>query len=171
MAVGTVAVATAIGWPLVHSRLSLNNANVLMLYLLGVLWVATRHSRGAAVLASALSVLAFDVMFVPPYYRLRVEDEQYIITFAAMLVTALVISQLTHRVRVQSEQARQAWERVEAEFLRNTLLSGVSHELRTPSPRSLALPAASWRPAEHSPQTHGPNYSKPSARNPTEWSG
>ncbi len=132
MAVGTVAVATAIGWPLVHSRLSLNNANVLMLYLLGVLWVATRYSRGSAVLASALSVLAFDVMFVPPYYRLRVEDEQYIITFAAMLVTALVISQLTHRVRVQSEQARQAWERVEAEFLRNTLLSGVSHELRTP---------------------------------------
>src|SRR5579864_2276951 len=31
-----------------------------------------------------------------------------------------------------AEEARQAWERVEAEFLRNTLLSGVSHELRTP---------------------------------------
>jgi two-component system sensor histidine kinase KdpD len=31
-----------------------------------------------------------------------------------------------------AEDARQAWERVEAEFLRNTLLSGVSHELRTP---------------------------------------
>jgi K+-sensing histidine kinase KdpD len=33
---------------------------------------------------------------------------------------------------VLAEEARQAWERVEAEFLRNTLLSGVSHELRTP---------------------------------------
>jgi len=31
-----------------------------------------------------------------------------------------------------AEEARAAWERVEAEFLRNTLLSGVSHELRTP---------------------------------------
>ena len=31
-----------------------------------------------------------------------------------------------------AEEARQAWERVEAEFVRNTLLSGVSHELRTP---------------------------------------
>ena len=31
-----------------------------------------------------------------------------------------------------ADEAREAWERVEAEFLRNTLLSGVSHELRTP---------------------------------------
>jgi two-component system sensor histidine kinase KdpD len=31
-----------------------------------------------------------------------------------------------------AEEAREAWERVEAEFLRNTLLSGVSHDLRTP---------------------------------------
>jgi two-component system sensor histidine kinase KdpD len=54
------------------------------------------------------------------------------VTFAVMLLTALVISSLTHRVRLQSELARQAWERVETEFLRNTLLSGVSHELRTP---------------------------------------
>ena len=44
-AVGMVAVATAVGWPLVHSRLQLTNVNVLMLYLLGVLWVATHHSR------------------------------------------------------------------------------------------------------------------------------
>ncbi len=31
-----------------------------------------------------------------------------------------------------AEESQQAWERVEAEFLRNTLLSGVSHDLRTP---------------------------------------
>jgi two-component system, OmpR family, sensor histidine kinase KdpD len=54
------------------------------------------------------------------------------VIFAAMLVTALVISTTTHRMRTQTEVARQVWERVEAEFLRNTLLSGVSHELRTP---------------------------------------
>ena len=49
-----------------------------------------------------------------------------------MLVTAIVISTLTHRVRVQSKVAREAWERAETEYLRNTLLSGVSHDLRTP---------------------------------------
>ncbi|HSU68516.1 MAG TPA: ATP-binding protein, partial [Tepidisphaeraceae bacterium] len=31
-----------------------------------------------------------------------------------------------------AEDARSAWERVEAEFMRNTLLSSVSHDLRTP---------------------------------------
>src|SRR5205823_3732497 len=110
----------------------LANTNVLMLYLLGVLWIATRYSRGAAVFASLLGVAAFDFCFVTPYLTFNVADEQYLVTFAVMLVAALTISTLTHRVRVQSEAARAAWERVETEFLRNTLLSGVSHELRTP---------------------------------------
>jgi two-component system sensor histidine kinase KdpD len=49
-----------------------------------------------------------------------------------MLLTALVISMLTHRVRTQSLAAQRAWERAEAEMLRNTLLLSVSHDLRTP---------------------------------------
>jgi K+-sensing histidine kinase KdpD len=131
-AIGTVALATAVGWPLVHSRLHLANVNVLMLYLLSVIWVATHHSRAAAVSASILGVATFDFVFVEPFYTFAVADQQYVFTFAVMLLTALVISTLTDRMRKQSELARQAWERVEAEFLRNTLLSGVSHDLRTP---------------------------------------
>jgi len=49
-----------------------------------------------------------------------------------MLATALTISTLTYRVRARAAEARTAWERAEAEFLRNTLLSAVSHDLRTP---------------------------------------
>jgi two-component system sensor histidine kinase KdpD len=131
-AIGTVALATAVGWPMVHSRLHLANVNVLMLYLLSVIWVATHHTRAAAVLASVLGVATFDFVFVEPFYTFAVADQQYVLTFAVMLLTALVISTLTDRMRRQSELARQAWERVEAEFLRNTLLSGVSHDLRTP---------------------------------------
>jgi two-component system sensor histidine kinase KdpD len=97
-----------------------------------VLWVATKFDRLSAIVASVLGVLAFDFLFVPPYYTLTVHDQQYTVTFAAMLATALLISTLTHRVRAQSRIAREAWERAEAEFLRNTLLSGISHELRTP---------------------------------------
>src|SRR4051812_14657820 len=52
-AAGVVAASTAVGWPL-HHKLGLANVNILMLYLLGVLWIATRHSRGAAILASVL---------------------------------------------------------------------------------------------------------------------
>jgi two-component system sensor histidine kinase KdpD len=130
-AVALVAAATAVGWPL-HRTLGVADTNILMLYLLGVLWIATHHSRGAAVVASVLGVAAFDFTFVLPYYRFTVHDPQYLVTFAVMLTTALLISELTHRMRAQSEAAKVAWQRVETEFLRNTLLSGVSHELRTP---------------------------------------
>ena len=139
-AVAAVAAATVAGWPLYHGLRApdparpplLANTNVLMLYLLAVLWVATRHTLGAAVLASALGVVAFDVCFVPPYLSLAVAERQDLVTFAVMLVTAAVISTLTHRVRAHSERARREWERAEAEALRNTLLSAVSHDLRTP---------------------------------------
>jgi two-component system, OmpR family, sensor histidine kinase KdpD len=139
-AIATVAAATGAGWLLYHglqwpsdARPPLvANTNVLMLYLLSVLWIATRHSRGAAILASILGVAAFDFCFVPPYLTFNVADTQYIITFGVMLVAALVISTLTYRVRSQSQAAREAWERAETEFLRNTLLSGVSNDLRTP---------------------------------------
>jgi two-component system sensor histidine kinase KdpD len=45
--------------------------------------------------------------------------------FAAQAAAALERAAL-------ADEARAAWERVEAEFLRNTLLSSVSHDLRTP---------------------------------------
>ena len=106
---------TAIGWPL-HHWVDLANANILMLYLLGVLWVATRYTRGTAVLASVLAVLAFDIIFVPPYYTLTVSDREYIVTFAVMLLTALVISTLTHRVRAQVHSARERERRTAALF-------------------------------------------------------
>jgi two-component system sensor histidine kinase KdpD len=132
--------ASLVGWPLYHGLRwpdvtrapHFSDTNVLMIFLLGVLWVATRHSRLAAVVCSVLSVAAFDFLFVPPYLTFTVSDQQYLVTFAVMLLTALTISTLTHRVRRHTEEARIAWEHVEAEFLRNTLLSGVSHELRTP---------------------------------------
>jgi two-component system sensor histidine kinase KdpD len=100
-----VGLTTAIGWPLYHT-LGIQNENVLMLYLLGVLWVATHHRRAAAILTSLLAVGTFDLMFVPPYYTFAVSDREYVVTFAIMLITALVISTLTHRVRAAAEAAR-----------------------------------------------------------------
>ena len=63
-----------------------------MVYLLGVVVVATRFGRGASLLASVLSVAAFDFFFVPPYFTFAVSDTEYLVTFAVMLVVALVIS-------------------------------------------------------------------------------
>ena len=59
--------------------------NVAMVYLLGVVLIALRFTRGAAIAAAVLGVLAFDVLFVPPRGRLTVEDAQYLPSGAVSL--------------------------------------------------------------------------------------
>ncbi|MCC7145249.1 MAG: sensor histidine kinase KdpD [Phycisphaeraceae bacterium] len=81
-------------------------ANLVMIYLAGVVFVAARFGRGVAVFTSILSVVVFDFVFVPPQLTLAVHDTQYLVTFIAMLSVAIVISALTARVREQAEAAR-----------------------------------------------------------------
>ncbi|MGD9681754.1 MAG: DUF4118 domain-containing protein [Candidatus Obscuribacterales bacterium] len=80
-------------------------SNVVMAYILGVVIVATRYGRGPSILSSVLSVAAFDFFFVPPFHTFVVADTQYLVTFAVMLVIAIVISTLTVRVRQQADTA------------------------------------------------------------------
>ena len=68
-------------------------------YLVGMVAVAMRCSRRTSVATSLLSVAAFDFFCVPPYLTFRVTDYQYLITFSAMLIMALVISTPTARIR------------------------------------------------------------------------
>ena len=106
--------------------------NIAMVYLLAVVVVALCFTRGPTIGASALSVVAFDYFFVPPSGTFSVDDPQYLLTFAMMLVVGLVIPQLASSVRAQAEaRARLALE-AEAERIRNALLSSISHDLRTP---------------------------------------
>ncbi len=60
------------------------------------------------------SVVIFDVLFVPPYYRITVYDSQYVVTFAVMLIVGLLASTLTSRVRYQADAARRNERRAEA---------------------------------------------------------
>jgi two-component system sensor histidine kinase KdpD len=79
--------------------------NLVMVYLLGVMWVATRSGRGPSILASALSVGAFDFFFVPPEYTFAVSDIRYAVTFAVMFLVGIVISNLAANLRTQARVA------------------------------------------------------------------
>jgi two-component system sensor histidine kinase KdpD len=79
--------------------------NVAMVYLLAVVLIAARYGRGPAVATSVMAVAAFDFFFVPPQLTFAVGDVQYLLTFAIMLVVALIISDLTARVRLQANVA------------------------------------------------------------------
>ncbi len=106
--------------------------NIAMVYMLGVVVVALRHDRGAAIVTAMLCVAAFDYLFVPPRGTFTVDDVQYLLTFAIMVVVALVISRLVEgarrQARVQAELAIEA----ETERIRSALLASISHDLRTP---------------------------------------
>jgi two-component system sensor histidine kinase KdpD len=84
-----------------------DRSNLIMVYLLGVAFVATRYGRWPSAVASALSVAAFDFFFVPPHLTFAVSDTQYVVTFGVMLVVGLLISTLAVRVKEQGEAARQ----------------------------------------------------------------
>jgi two-component system sensor histidine kinase KdpD len=98
-----VAAATAIAWGMFPYFAP---ANLIMMYLIGVIVIAIRLGRGPSVLASVLSVATFDFFFVPPYFSFAVSDIQYLLTFAVMLVVGLVISNLAVRIHEQAVLAR-----------------------------------------------------------------
>ena len=88
--------------------------NLVMVYLLAVVFVATRYGRGPSVFAAVASVAVFDFFFVPPHLTLAVSDTQYIVTFAVMLVVGVLVSTLAARVRDSAELAIQREQRTQA---------------------------------------------------------
>jgi two-component system sensor histidine kinase KdpD len=80
--------------------------NMIMVYQLGIVFIATRWGRGPSIFSSIISTLVFDYLFVPPYFSFSVTDTQYLLTLASMLLTALTISTLTSTVRQQADLSR-----------------------------------------------------------------
>lgn len=101
---GLVLLATLAGLPL---RSFINPTNLVMLYLAVVMVTAVWQGRRPAIIASLLSVIAFDVVFVPPYYTLVVADAEYLLTFTGFLGVGLVIGSLAARAREQALAAHQ----------------------------------------------------------------
>jgi two-component system, OmpR family, sensor histidine kinase KdpD len=102
------------GW-LSHTW-QLTEANIVMVFLLGVALVAARYGRGPAIATAVINVLVFDFFFVPPYLQFAVSDAQYVLTFAVMLIIGIIISTLTVRIKDQLRAARQLQRRTDALF-------------------------------------------------------
>src|SRR6185437_4083758 len=102
---GAVAASTGIGFVLSGRRAL---PDVVMVYVLGVVVVATRFTFAAAILTTLLSVLAYDFVFIPPYYSFAVDDARHVVSFVVMLAVAVVISGLTRRIREHARALRGA---------------------------------------------------------------
>jgi two-component system sensor histidine kinase KdpD len=103
LSAGLVGLATLAGLPL---RPYIDPTNLVMLYFVAVMVAAIWLGLYPAIVASLLSVIAFDAIFVPPYYTLAFADAEYVLTFVGLLAIGLVISTLTSRAREQELAAR-----------------------------------------------------------------
>src|SRR5438034_353137 len=95
--VAVVALCGLLGWLSQSQRLG--EANIVMIFLLGVAFVAARYGRGPAIACAVASVMVFDFFFVPPYLSFAFNDVKYVLTFGVMLGIGLLISTLTARIR------------------------------------------------------------------------
>ncbi|MFN8392373.1 MAG: sensor histidine kinase KdpD [Bdellovibrionota bacterium] len=133
VAVGMTALITVV-CTLAYPYLDLSN--LIMLYLLGVAWVSTKRGQFEAILVALLSVVAFDFFFVPPRFTFAIQDAQYGITFAVMLVVALLISRLAQQLKRQTGAARERERRTGA-------LYGLSRQLSSARDTAEIVAAAS----------------------------
>ena len=127
-AAGVLALSTLIALAL---RSYLAATNLVMVYLLGVVAIAARCSRRISLIASVVSVAAFDFFCVPPYLTFVVSDYEYLVTFTGMLVVALVISTLTARIRANVSQAMDREARTQALYQLSRTLSGQTRVFET----------------------------------------
>lgn len=86
-------------------ELGFSVANIIILYILGVLFTAVcTNGKIYSLVSSVISVLVFNFFFTEPRFSLQAYDASYPITFIIMFIAAFLTSTLTMRVKQQSHQ-------------------------------------------------------------------
>ena len=80
--------------------------NISLIFLVAVLLVAVRSSRGPALFCALLGFLAYDFLFIPPAFSLTINREQDVLTLAFFLLMALLTGDLAARQRRQLQSLR-----------------------------------------------------------------
>lgn len=129
------AIATALS---VFGVRFLSLADVVILYLVGVVIVAWRFGLGPSIIAGLGGVAAFDFLILPPSFTFSLEFG-HAVTLVGMVFVSALVSGLTESLRREQARALRSERRTqkarleaEVERVHAALLSSVSHDLRTP---------------------------------------
>lgn len=113
--------ATFIGF--IFSKLGFTEANIIMIYILGVLIIsAITTQRVYSLIASVISVLVFNFFFTAPQFTFLAYDKEYPVTFLIMFIAAFMTGSLAARLKNHARQAAQAAYRTKVLFDTNQLL-------------------------------------------------
>jgi two-component system sensor histidine kinase KdpD len=100
--------------------------NQVLLFLLLVILVTVKLGRLAGSVCALASVLLYDLFLVPPYLSLEVHDAQHLLTFALILVVALITGHFVDGIRVQHRMALEREEQANALREMSVALAGAS---------------------------------------------
>ncbi|MBU3146160.1 DUF4118 domain-containing protein [Clostridium sp. CF012] len=87
---------------LIFRKIGFHESNVIIVYILGVLFVSTSTDGYIyGIMAAIIGVLSFNFFFTVPYYSFLAYRSDYPVTFIIMLIAAIITSTLTSRVKTQ----------------------------------------------------------------------
>ncbi|HEX3063980.1 MAG TPA: DUF4118 domain-containing protein, partial [Dongiaceae bacterium] len=121
---GTLAmIAGAVGIGLVLRRF-LDSANISLVFLTAVLASAVAFGLWPSLFASLAAVLAYNVFFLEPLYTVTITDPENVVAMFFFVIVAVIVSNLTSRVRSQAIAARQRAQTMEDLYLFARKLGG-----------------------------------------------
>ena len=93
---------------LLFFSLGFSDANIITIFILGVLLTAVFTSRPIyGAFTSLISVLLFNYLFTTPRFTLHAYNPEYPVTFFIMFAASLITSSLTTKIKAQAEQQAQ----------------------------------------------------------------
>lgn len=119
--------STLLGY--LFSSLGFTEANIVTIYMLGVLITAILTScKICWVLSSVASVLVFNFIFTEPRFSFLAYGSGYLVTFVIMLAASLIIGGTTEKLKTRERQATQTAYRTKILFDANQLIQKASDE-------------------------------------------
>ncbi len=119
--------STLLGY--LFSSLGFTEANIVTIYMLGVLITAIlTRSKICWVLSSVASVLVFNFLFTEPRFSFLAYGSGYLVTFLIMLAASLIIGGTTEKLKTRERQATQTAYRTKILFDANQLIQKASDE-------------------------------------------
>jgi two-component system sensor histidine kinase KdpD len=107
------AVALATTGVLFAFREEIGGAHVALAYLLVVLGASARGGRRLGFVLAMLCFLAFNFIFIPPYYTFTIHRQLDWLVLFAFLATSAVATQLLHRAQAEAEATRRRAQEIE----------------------------------------------------------
>jgi two-component system sensor histidine kinase KdpD len=104
VSIGVFFIATIIAYIFNYIRFSI--ANIIMVYILSVLILSIlAKKRICSVVYSIVCTFAFNFFFIEPKYTFTINDSEYVVTFIILLITSLISSSLTQKIKKYARQA------------------------------------------------------------------